>query len=667
MGNVKLCDCTLSASEFYFNDEELDHILDDLQKAGVDVIELGLACQKNFRINSCLFYDSKDLGAFQEAHEEHLSEQATYSILLDTERLPDGFLEFDRRILIRAQIWPGQEAENLAVCQQMIEQGFQVILCPMETGMFSDAAFDRILEAAVQMKALGVYIVDLDQMDMKRSLARIQAADQILPPEMLLGYHGTDCTGESLEMAKKVSGLALNRTVLLDASVCGLSNRATKLRSEILADFLNECCGGSYEQNSFLSVYDHALSKHYRESVLLRYLSAKYHCSHRYAEYYHNEIQTTLVACAEILQTMPEELRWDFSKKAAYQLFRDYSKQQMDLAVIIPTCNRSAAIDNLLFQSAYQLRKYGVDVIIYDSSDDDKTENVVRNFQLDGCWNVFYHRYQNYLADTSLEVKVMDAYREYADQYRYLWVCGESIVLTPDTCVEKIRSYIQQKFDCIIVDAKFRNGDEKSEKIYAVGDALALFKEQGKRITMLGTLIFSSDLIQRILDKIPLDERTCSLWQMAAPLHYYEEHPFSLVAYVGDVFIYNAQAAMNSFGNMPGKEMEQWTLRWYTVVNKLPACYDKAKDDVLKIELFDFHPFYLNSLMKMRGDGELSIPIVKKYKCYLPCVSDTALWKYYAIALMPKWVARFLSEHQKGRIFRSLRQIYLLASKKSVG
>lgn len=665
MGNVKLCDCTLSASELYFNSEELDHILDDLQKAGADVIELGLACQKNFRINSCLFYDSKDLGAFQEAHEEHLSEQATYSILLDTERLPDGFLEFDRRILIRAQIWPGQEAENLAVCQQMIEQGFQVILCPMEMGMFSDAAFDRILEAAVQMKALGVYIVDLDQMDMKRSLARIQAADQILPPEMLLGYHGTDCTGESLEMAKKVSGLALNRTVLLDASVCGLSNRATKLRSEILADFLNECCGGSYEQNSFLSVYDHALSKHYRESVLLRYLSAKYHCSHRYAEYYHNEIQTTLVACAEILQTMPEELRWDFSKKAAYQLFRDYSKQQMDLAVIIPTCNRSAAIDNLLFQSAYQLRKYGVDVIIYDSSDDDKTENVVRNFQLDGCWNVFYHRYEGNFDGFSLDCKVMDAFRDYVEQYEYLWVCRDGLIITPDACMGQLLQYIQNKFDCIIVDACFRNNDEESQAIYQnEDDCVELLRNEAARTTVLGTLIFSSHLIEKILETVPLDEKTYGLWLHAAPLHYYAKNPFRTVRYVGDTFIYNAAGTADSFWNKAGKAMEQWAYRWYTVVTELPACYDEAKEDVLKIDMFDFHPFYLTSLMRMRGNGGLSVSIVRQYRKYLPYVGNTEIWKYYAISVMPKWIARFLVNHQGGRIFQSLREIYLVVSKK---
>ena len=666
MGNVKLCDCTLSASEVYFTSKELDDILDDLQDAGADVIELGLACQKNFRINSCLFYDAEELDAFQDEHKAHLSNETIYSILLDTQRIPEDLMDFDRRVLIRAQIWPGHEEDNLTVCRQMTQRGFRLILCPMETTMISDTAFARILEAAVQMKAVGVYVVDRDQLDVEKSLARLKEADRVLPSRMLLGYHATDCTGEAMETAKKIVALSMERTVLLDASVCGLSNRAGMLRSEMFADQLNELCGGDYRQEGFFAVYDHALSKRFREVVLLRYLSAKYRCSHRYAEYYHNEVQATLVACAEILKTMPDELRWNFSKKDAYRLFRTYTRQQMDLAVIIPTCNRASAIDSLLFQSAYQLRKYGVDIIIYDSSEDDKTENLVRNFQLDGCWNVIYRRYEGSFDGFSLDHKIMDAYRDYLEQYQYLWVCRDGLIITPDTCMRQLCSYIQKGIDCIIVDAKFRNGDEESETVYGDGEAQSFFQEQCIRMATLGTLIFSSKLIRTILEQIPLNEQTYSLWQMAAPLHYYAMAPFSVVGYIGEVFFYNTAGTANSFWNKAGKAMEQWAYRWYTVVTELPACYDAAKEEVLKIDMYDFHPFYLNSLMRMRGNGGLSVKIVRHNKEYLSHVSDTALWKYYAVALMPRWSARFLVDHQEGRIFRWLRKIYLLVERKEV-
>lgn len=667
MGNVKLCDCTLSASELCFTGIELDHILGDLRDTCVDMIELGLACQRTFRNNPCLFYSADDIQAFREAHEKYFSDRITYSVLMDMERLPENFLEFDKSVLIRAQIWPEHYKDNLEVCRTMAKRGFCVAICLMETSMFSDSAFTQILGAATEMGATGVYIVDLDQLDVKKSLVRLKEANQMLPHEMALGYHGSDCIGEALETAKEVVGLGMDRTVLIDSSVCGLSKRAGKLRSEIFSDYLNETYGAGYNQNGFFSVYDHALSKRFKEVVLLRYLSAKYHCSCRYAEYYHNEIQTPLLACAEILRTMPNELRWDFSKKRAYRLFREYSKQQIDMAIIIPTCNRPKVIDNLLFQSAYQLRKYGIDIIIYDSSDDNKTETIVRNFQLEKCWNVFYHRYQGDFDGFSLDQKVMDAYKNYVDKYRYLWICRDGLIITPDTCVEKIMAYMKENVECIIVDAKFRNNNKESEAIYSQPDhCVDILREEGVRTTILGTFIFSSNLMKKILSTIPLDEKTYGLWLPAAPLHYYAIHPFLVARYIGDIFFYNEKGTPNSFWNKGGNAMEQWIYRWYMVVMGLPDCYNAAKESVLKIEMFDFHPFYLSSLMRMRGNGGLSIKTVQKYKRYIPFVSNTELWKFYAVSVMPKWFARFLVAHQGGRIFRSLRKVYLLICKKSV-
>lgn len=668
MGRIKLCDCTLSASEAQFTNLELGYIFKGLHDANVDMIELGLACQRNYRNNPCLFYSARDLQTQVKTYKEMLLSSKKYSIVLDTAAPPEDLNEFPKDVVVRAQVWRDHYQKGIELCADMVKQGFQVIPCLMESNRCLDSEYVCFVEDVVRMRAVGFYLVDLNSMNMAKTLERIQLADKQMPSEMIIGYHGNDVTGEVLACAKEITQIPMEREVYLDCAVCGLSKTTGNLRSEIVADFLNETQNGAYEEAGFLSVYDNALKKLFREIFLANYLCAKYECSHRYMDYYYNEIGTTLGRCAEILRTIPACDRMQFTKQKAYQIYQAYWKKKLDLAVIIPTCNRATVVDHLLFQSAYQLRKYGVDIIIYDSSNDDKTENCVRNFQLEGCWNVHYHRYDGEFDGFSLDHKVISAYKDYADRYKYLWVCRDGLIITPDLCMENIIKYVQNGADCIIVDAKFRNDNKSSEVVYrGKQDCADLLRQEGARTTVLGTFIFSGELIKKIVSAIPLDEKTYGLWLPAAPLHYFAKQPFLVVRYVGDLFFYNTAGTANSFWNASGKAMEQWAYRWYTIVMNLPECYNAAKNDVLKINMFDFHPFYLTSLMRMRSNGGLSFSIVRKYEKYLPFVSDTSMWKYYAVSFMPKWTARFLSEHQGGRIFRFLRKVYLLLGKKSVG
>ena len=92
----------------------------------------------------------------------------------------------------------------------------------------------------------------------------------------------------------------------------------------------------------------------------------------------------------------------------------------------------------------------------------------------------------------------------------------------------------------------------------------------------------------------------------------------------------------------------------------MPEQYNNAKAEVMKIDMFDFHPFYINSLMRMRGNGGLTLSIVKKYKQYIPFVCNTAIWKFYFVSVMPKFLAKYLSNNQGGKAFKFLRSFYLL-------
>ncbi|UIJ39545.1 glycosyltransferase (plasmid) [Desulfobaculum bizertense] len=130
------------------------------------------------------------------------------------------------------------------------------------------------------------------------------------------------------------------------------------------------------------------------------------------------------------------------------------------LAIIIPTCDRAVAIESLLCNSAWQLKKYGIDLIIYDSSSNDETEALITNFHADGCDNVYYHRYEGKFDGFSLDHKLVQAYKDYVDDYDYIWLCRDGLIVTIDNCYKELFSAMNQKCDCIFVDASFRNGEK---------------------------------------------------------------------------------------------------------------------------------------------------------------------------------------------------------------
>lgn len=330
--------------------------------------------------------------------------------------------------------------------------------------------------------------------------------------------------------------------------------------------------------------------------------------------------------------------------------------------MIVPTCNRSAAINHLLLKSAWNFKWYGVDLVIYDSSDDDKTAAVVKNFQIDGCDNLFYEYYDGIFDGFSLDHKIISAYKKYIRKYEYIWICRDGVIITIGGCYQEITKLCDKGFDCIVVDAAFRNGNKKIIRTYErAKQAPKFFREQAIRMVTLGTLIFSSELANKFIDKYPIDNSNYSLWQMIVPFYYYQTGEMKVASVIGDVFIYNDFGTLNSFWNKAGKAFEQWVFHWQNVISKLPHIYDCEKASVLKIEMYDFHPFNLSSLIRMRANGGLNISLVNKYKQYLSSISNTSMKKYYLAALLPRFVAALMIRFEDSKIMRNIKKIYSTA------
>lgn len=392
---------------------------------------------------------------------------------------------------------------------------------------------------------------------------------------------------------------------------------------------------------------------------MLQYCLHEFPWAKNYLYYYIYVIYARRESILPTLASIPVQHQNAFSFEKAYEYYRAYEKSKLNVAIVIPTCNRPETIKFLLAYSASLNRRLGVDIIIYDSSDNETTRDIVDEFRGDGYYNVFYQRYNGLFDGFSLDHKIIQIYKDYADCYDYIWVCRDGLIPVIDEAIEKLRHYKENNVGCIIVDTKFRNEGIEKEKCYeTIEDCGQFLREQAGRLQTLGMLILSGKFAKRLIETEPIDDSNYSLWQMAAPFHAFAKAPFKVVFFTRDVFVVNQKASVTHFWGEAEKAIRQWGERWYNIIMNMPEAYNDAKKDCLMVYTSDFHPFSARLVMDLRIYGGLNANIVRKNTVILKRVSQTPMWYFYAISLSPKWMLRvfirYCREHKS--VFNRIRK-----------
>lgn len=397
----------------------------------------------------------------------------------------------------------------------------------------------------------------------------------------------------------------------------------------------------------------------FNNEQMFQYCLNKFPWAIDYLYYYIYVIYARRESILPTLSSISIQDQSTFTFEKAYEYYRTYEKDKLSVGIIIPTCNRPEAIRFLLAYSAPLDRRLGVDIIIYDSSDNELTQEIVNEFRRDGYYNVFYQRYNGLFDGFSLDHKIIQIYKDYADYYDYIWVCRDGLIPIIDEIIEKLRYYKKVNVGCIIVDSKFRNEGIEKEKCYrTINDCVQFLREQASRLQTLGMLIFSGEFAKRLVATEPINDSNYSLWQMAAPFHAFAKSPFEVVFFTRNVFALNEHAAIAHFWGKAEKTIRQWGERWYHIIMDMPEVYNDAKKDCLMVYTVDFHPFSAKRVMELRIYGGLNIDLVHKNSAILKQVSQTPMWYFYTISLCPKWILKVFIRYGKSHesVFNRIRK-----------
>lgn len=210
--------------------------------------------------------------------------------------------------------------------------------------------------------------------------------------------------------------------------------------------------------------------------------------------------------------------------------------------------------------------------------------------------------------------------------------------------------------DIIVVNAPYRDYKGIGDRAY--DEPVTLFKEQCMQMTVLGATIIKSTLIMKVIEKIPLQKRkNYGMWQPIAFFEYFADKKIKAVSVVDDIWIGNPCAVSKSFWTTT---TTQWIELWTEMIKELPNCYDKYKKEVLKVQMSDFHPFYVINLLRIRAYGGLTFKDVCKYQKQIPLVTDTSVTKFFLVSCLPKRIAYYISKNENSLLTKFIKGLYCI-------
>lgn len=123
-------------------------------------------------------------------------------------------------------------------------------------------------------------------------------------------------------------------------------------------------------------------------------------------------------------------------------------EKEHKLAICVPTYNRSKIIERVLAEELPALQNTGVDIYVYDSSEDNETEQIAEKMIKQGFDNLVLRKMES---STHANEKVFMIYKEMEhSEYEYVWVIRDRYIIDERT-LRYILSAIESSYPLYVI------------------------------------------------------------------------------------------------------------------------------------------------------------------------------------------------------------------------
>lgn len=644
MKNIKVLDCTLRdggyINDWNFGKNAILDIKEELEKSNTEIIELGFIRDEDKNEDRSIFTsidEVKKLIKNKLPNREYaiMTEVSNPYPLEKLEPYSEGAPE-----IIRVIVWKRMLKEGYEYCKGIVEKGYKLCVQPARVSQYSDEEFVEMLNLFSSLNPMAIYVVDSwGTMYKDELLHYLKLADENLKPEIAVGYHGHNNLMQAFEVACAFCEQNLARDLIIDASVYGIGRGAGNLNIELFAKWANEKLEKNYKIEPLIKIYDKYIKKIYNDcekwGFSIPYLiTAKHNSNPNFASY----LEKKGLSCEEIgksISAIPAQERIIFNPEIAKQ-YANTKIYDNKLAIVVPTKNRANSIIGFLNDYVIDYYNNNIDVIIYDSSDNDKIEKIVNKYN-EKYSNIKYKRYEDDVKSKSIDKKYISIIEKYADQYKYLWITRDGLAINISEILPQINKYLDNNYEVIVLDIMERDLNKIGQKEY---DCITeLFQDCLFQMSVLGATIVRSDVLKNVIEQIPLDdEKNYGMYWPIAYFDCYANTEIKAIKLILTLWRSNYCVTGGSFWHK--NFLWQFGERWYKSIMLLPEIYNPYKPNALKFKLSDCEPFSLLFILKVKKHNHLSILEFFKYKTYIKEVCDISLWQIFLIFCLPYFILR---------------------------
>ncbi|RHB38837.1 glycosyltransferase [Enterocloster aldenensis] len=325
------------------------------------------------------------------------------------------------------------------------------------------------------------------------------------------------------------------------------------------------------------------------------------------------------------------------------------------LVYCIPTYNRSAMIEEFLEQFALIFYHLGIDICLYDSSEDNTTELVIKRWK-SRYKNITYIRIPS---DWHANHKVMYIYEQYAQTptYDYIWICGDS-VRHSEKILKQIIGLLNSGYDMVVI-----NGIDKGRigtREYTDGNKL--FQECAWHMTLFGAAIVNVHTILENTQWSYIEEK----YEIPERINYSHIGLYFESIYRMDKFRAYYLAADQEVWGSQLKRKAGWYQDafqvlceyWPSTVNALPSYYTEKQSVINKLGYYScLEPC---GFLNFRSGHVYNIHTFLKYRKILIGMSRLNTFQLWSLACLNPKVAYYLATNGLNGYVKECQKIHRL-------
>lgn len=327
--NIKLLDCTLRDGghviDWQFGDAKIDRIINNLDKAKIDYIEIGFLRDVDYSKDRSLFSSIEQADNYL----ENRRVSSNFTLMIRPDWISFDFLPHANKI--NTLRWAFHEKDFPILVKQVQiakKAGYAVYLNPINVFSYTEKSLVRLLGKLNDLEPDGVSIVDTFGSLLPSDLhLYLSLFVNNLSDDIKLGLHLHENLSLSFALAIQfINEINGSREIIIDSSLLGMGRAPGNLPTELIVPFLNRNCDKEYNLQLIIKSIDEEilpLKRDFKWGYSPEYALTAFNRVHRsYAEYLSGDLSATLVQVNKVIENVvAEKLENSFDARFAKSIF----------------------------------------------------------------------------------------------------------------------------------------------------------------------------------------------------------------------------------------------------------------------------------------------------------------------------------------------------------